>query len=119
LQVPDEIGTTPARKGYLKVGDMTQDLIWEEYALPVDLQALQKGDSAALTYNPVPVVAQVPPSPPRLDVWRNKTGSTDGFGVCVAFVPSKRFGIVVLANKNYPNEERVALAHGIFEALSR
>ncbi|AMP09936.1 beta-lactamase family protein [Collimonas arenae] len=107
------------RKGYFKVGDMTQDLIWEEYALPVDLQVLQHGNSAALIYNPTPVVAQVPPSSPRPDVWVNKTGSTNGFGAYVAFVPSKHFGIVVLANKNYPNEERVEIAHKIFEALSR
>jgi beta-lactamase class C len=123
------------RKGYFKVGHMTQDmtqeqtqkmtqkmtqdLIWEEYALPVDLSVLQTGNSAALIYNPVPVVAQVPPPPPRLDVWVNKTGSTNGFGAYVAFVPSKRFGIVVLANKNYPNEERVEIAYRIFEALSR
>lgn len=107
------------RKGYFKVGDMTQDLIWEEYALPVDLSVLQKGNSAELIYNPVPVVAQTPPSAPRSDVWVNKTGATNGFGAYVAFVPSKRFGIVVLANKNYPNEERVEIAHRIFEELFR
>ena len=107
------------RKGYFKVGDMTQDLIWEEYALPVDLQVLQKGNSGALIYNPTPVVALVPPAAPSPNVWVNKTGSTNGFGAYVAFVPSKRFGIVVLANKNYPNEERVEIAHKIFEALSR
>lgn len=107
------------RKGYFKVGDMTQDLIWEEYALPVDLQVLQKGNSNALIYNPTPVVAQVPPAAPGPDVWVNKTGSTNGFGAYVAFVPAKRFGIVVLANKNYPNEDRVEIAHRIFEALSR
>ena len=107
------------RKGYFKVGDMTQDLIWEEYALPVDLAVLQNGNSAGLIYNPTPVVAQTPPSVPRSDVWVNKTGSTNGFGAYVAFVPSKRFGIVVLANKNYPNEERVEIAYKIFEALSR
>ena len=107
------------RKGYFKVGNMTQDLIWEEYALPVDLQVLQEGNSGALIYNATPVVAQDPPAAPRSDVWVNKTGSTNGFGAYVAFVPSKRFGIVVLANKNYPNEDRVEIAHRIFEALSR
>lgn len=107
------------RKGYFKVGDMTQDLIWEEYALPVDLQVLQKGNSGAMIYNPTPVVAVVPPAAPSPNAWVNKTGSTNGFGAYVAFVPSKRFGIVVLANKNYPNEERVEIAHKIFEALSR
>lgn len=107
------------RKGYFRAGGMTQDLIWEEYALPVELQVLQIGNSGAMTYNPTPVVAQLPPENPKSKVWVNKTGSTNGFGAYVAFVPSKRFGIVILANKNYPNEERVELAHRIFKALSR
>lgn len=121
LQIGSQLQTAldNTRKGYFKVGDMTQDLIWEEYALPVDLRVLQKGNSSAVIYNPNPVVAQVPPAAPRSDVWVNKTGSTNGFGAYVAFVPSKRFGIVVLANKNYPNQERVEIAHRIFEALSR
>ncbi|SEB24793.1 beta-lactamase class C [Variovorax sp. YR216] len=119
LGSPLQTALDNTRKGYFKVGDMTQDLIWEEYALPVDLQALQKGNSSALIYNPTPVVPQVPPAAPRPNVWVNKTGSTNGFGAYVAFVPAKRFGIVVLANKNYPNEERVEIAHRIFEALSR
>ena len=107
------------RKGYFKVGGMTQGLIWEEYALPVDLQVLKYGNSSALIYNPTPVVAQVPAAAPSRDVWVNKTGSTNGFGAYVAFVPSKGFGIVVLANKNYPNEERAEIAYKIFEALFR
>lgn len=105
------------RQGYFKVGDMMQDLIWEEYALPAELKILQKGNSADLIYKPNPVVAVVPPSRPKTDVWVNKTGSTNGFGAYIAFVPSKRFGVVVLANKNYPNEERVELGYKIFEAL--
>ena len=119
LGSPLQTALDNTRKGYFKVGDMTQDLIWEEYALPLDLQVLQTGNSTALIDNPTPVVAQVPPAAPRPDVWVNKTGSTNGFGAYVAFVRSKRFGIVVLANKNYPNEERVEIAHRIFEALSR
>ena len=108
-----------AHQGYFTVGDMTQDLIWEEYALPVKLHTLQHGNSAALIYNPTPVVALVPPFEMRNDVWVNKTGTTNGFGAYVAFVPALRFGVVILANKNYPNEERVELAHKIFEALEK
>ncbi|EDS83433.1 class C beta-lactamase, degenerate [Burkholderia pseudomallei S13] len=39
------------------------------------------------------------PLPPRQDAWANKTGSTNGFSAYVAFVPSKRIGVVIPANK--------------------
>ncbi|MNI93576.1 Beta-lactamase [compost metagenome] len=59
-----------------------------------------------------------PPQPQAEDVLLNKTGSTGGFGAYVAYVPSKDMGVVILANKNYPNEERVKIAHQILESLA-
>ncbi|WP_307787673.1 serine hydrolase [Mycolicibacterium sp. S2-37] len=54
------------------------------------------------------------PAEPRL---YNKTGSTDGFGSYVAFVPDCRIGIVMLANKNLPIPARVTAAHAVLDAL--
>jgi beta-lactamase class C len=104
--------------GYFKAGGMTQDLIWEQYPYPVALQTLLDGNSSSMSLNATPVSEIRPPQKPREDVWINKTGSTNGFGAYEAFVPRKRLGIVILANKNYPNGERVSIAYKILTSLA-
>jgi beta-lactamase class C len=104
--------------GYFKAGPMTQDLIWEQYPYPVALKALLEGNSSAMALDATPVSKISPPESPREDVWINKTGSTNGFGAYVAFIPEKRLGIVILANKNYPIDARVTTAYKILTALS-
>lgn len=103
---------------YFTAGVMTQDLIWEQYAYPVDLKTLLEGNSAAMIFKATPVAQLTPPGQPREDVWLNKTGSTSGFGAYVAFIPVKRLGIVILANKSYPIDQRVTIAYQILTQLS-
>jgi beta-lactamase class C len=102
---------------YYKVGDTMQGLGWEMYAWPVDLDRLLAGNSAQMTFKPNKVSRLSPPLPPQQGVLINKTGSTNGFGAYVAFVPAKRIGIVMLANKNYSVPARVKAAHRILTAL--
>ena len=109
---------TGTHTGYVQAGPMTQDLIWEQYPYPVALQALLDGNSPAMALNATPVTEIKPPQEPRPDVWINKTGSTNGFGSYVAFIPEKRLGIVILANRNFPIEDRVSAAFKILTALS-
>ncbi|MFM0187038.1 beta-lactamase [Paraburkholderia nemoris] len=109
---------TDTHSGYFKAGGMTQDLIWEQYPYPVTLQTLLDGNSSAMIFNATPATEIVPPQPPREDVWINKTGSTNGFGAYVAFIPQKRLGIVILANKNFPIDERVSAAYRILTSLA-
>ncbi|MGH8845128.1 MAG: class C beta-lactamase [Advenella sp.] len=103
--------------GYFQTAAMIQDLIWEQYPYPVTLESLLYGNSADFALKPQPVKALVPPTAPRDDVWINKTGSTNGFGAYVAFVPARKLGVVILANKNYPNADRVAMAYRILSTL--
>lgn len=104
--------------GYFGVGAMTQDMVWEQYDHPAQLETLRELNSGALLKT-VPVSEISPPMKPRQDVFINKTGSTNGFGAYVAFIPKQKLGIVILANKNYPNEERVSAAYEILTALEK
>ena len=70
-------------------------------------------------YNLSPSLPWFPPRPRRPDVWVEQTGFNQRLWCLRCVRPLKRFGIVVLANKNYPNEGEVEIAHRIFEALSR
>lgn len=117
------LGTTLGRAvvathtGYFQAGAMVQDLIWEQYSYPVSLKVLLQGNSPDMAFNATPVARITPPSPPREDVWINKTGSTNGFGAYIAFVPGEHLGIVMLANKNYAIADRVAAAYAILSRL--
>lgn len=104
--------------GHFAVGAMTQDLVWEQYARPVALKTLVQSNSGALLKT-VPVQEIAPPLKPGQDVFVNKTGSTNGFGAYVAFIPQRKLGIVILANKNYPNEDRVTAAVEILTAVDK
>jgi beta-lactamase class C len=104
--------------GYYRLGAMTQDLVWEQYRYPVALGDLVAGNSAKISLEPIAVTRLDPPLPPQADVLINKTGSTAGFGAYAAFVPAKKIGIVLLANKNYPNEARVTAVHEILKRLT-
>jgi beta-lactamase class C len=102
--------------GYFRSGELIQDLIWEQYPYPVELDRIVAGNE--MNRDTHSATAIDPPMAPRADVILNKTGSTSGFGAYVAFVPAKRIGIVMLANKFYPNEARVKAAHQVLSRLA-
>ncbi|MGZ9706554.1 class C beta-lactamase [Pseudomonas sp. GNP013] len=104
--------------GYYTVNGMTQGLGWEMYPYPIQLNALIDGNSTQMAIEPHKVDWLTPARAPHGDTLVNKTGSTNGFGAYVAYVPSARMGVVILANKNYPNAERVKVAHSILNALN-
>lgn len=103
--------------GLYKVGPMVQAMGWERYALPANKDAVLRGNSSEMALKANKAEALTPPLTADEPALFNKTGSTNGFGGYVAFVPSQQIGIVILANKNYPNAERVLAAYQILEAL--
>ena len=82
-----------------------QAMIWEAYPWPVTAAQLEAGNSSEMALSPQPLTRHAE-GPPDDAVFFNKTGSTNGFGSYVAMVPSEEIGVVILANRNYPNPVR-------------
>jgi beta-lactamase class C len=105
--------------GFFRTAEMTQGLGWEQYPYPVSLESLLAGNSSQMIWEPNPATEIVPPRKPEGPTLFNKTGSTNGFSAYVAFVPDKKIGLVMLANKNFPIPARIKAAHRILEQLAR
>ncbi|MEE4150743.1 class C beta-lactamase [Pseudomonas viridiflava] len=116
-EAPLQQALKDTRTGYFRVGGMTQDLIWEQYPMPVKLDTLLEGNASNMVLQTQKAEPITPPLAAQSNTWVNKTGSTNGFGGYVAFIPEQQLGIVVLANRNYPNEERVKLAYRILNQV--
>ncbi|VVP65523.1 Beta-lactamase [Pseudomonas fluorescens] len=119
LEKPLQQAIATTHTGYYRVGGMTQGLGWESYSYPVTLQTLLAGNSTEMAMQARKVQWLNPPQAQPASTLFNKTGSTGGFGTYVAYVPAKAIGIVILANKNYPNPERIKMAHSILSALDK
>lgn len=117
LDKPIQRAIRATHTGYYKVGDMIQGLGWEMFAYPTDINRLIAGNSVQMMFKPNEVSRLDPPLPPQDSVLINKTGSTNGFGAYMAFVPAKGIAVVMLANRNYPIPARLKAAHRILTAL--
>lgn len=104
--------------GYFRIGGMVQGLGWEQYPYPIPLERLLSGNSGTIIMEPNAATQLTPPQVSAGPTLFNKTGSTNGFGAYVAFVPAKRIGIVMLANRNIPIPARLTAAHAVLEELS-
>ncbi|WP_434604317.1 class C beta-lactamase [Pseudomonas sp. R1-7] len=119
LDAPLTQAIATTHTGFYRVGKMNQGLGWEFYPAPFTLEDLLAGNTPQMALTPQKIEAPSPPRPAPDGSWINKTGSTNGFGAYAAFVSGKDLGIVILANKNYPIEERIKAAHRILMALEQ
>jgi beta-lactamase class C len=118
LDAPIRQAIEATHVGCFRVGAMTQGLGWEQYAYPVPLEELLAGNSAAMRGS---AHAATPITPPRIcsePTLFDKTGSTNGFGAYVAFVPAQGIGVVILANRSIPIPARIAAAHAVLAELA-
>lgn len=97
--------------GLFRTRLFTQGMIWESYLWPVDPDDMVEGNGNDFILNPQPM-GDVNEARDQT-VILNKTGATNGFGGYIAMVPSEDLGIVVLANRNYPNEARVRATYDL------
>ncbi len=104
---------------YFKSGELVQSLVWEQYPYPVELKQLLAGNGNAMVFDANKVIRFHPPLPPQSEVLINKTGSTNGFAAYVAYMPARKLGIVMLANKNFPADARVTAAYQILTSLAK
>ncbi|MHB2266991.1 class C beta-lactamase [Aliihoeflea sp. PC F10.4] len=104
--------------GYFRSGELVQSLGWEQYSYPTPLAQLVAGNSTEMALEPHAAAAIEPAERPATPTLFNKTGSTGGFGAYVAFVPDEEIGVVMLANRFYPNSARVEAGYAILEALA-
>jgi len=106
-------------RGYYQAGEFTQDLMWENYAYPPQLTRLVKGNAAGMIMEGMPATAITPPQAGSANAWYNKTGSTGGFSTYAVFVPAQKIAVVMLANKWFPNDDRVKATYQIMQALQK
>ena len=93
-----------------------QAMIWEGYGWPVTAKDLADGTAPEVYFSPQPMrqrAAGALTEAPYL----TKTGSTNGFGSYVALLPAKGLAIVVLANRNYPNQVRATATLDLVERV--
>ncbi|CNE48334.1 beta-lactamase [Yersinia rohdei] len=106
-----------AQSRYFQAGDLFQGLGWEMYNWPIDPQKVIADSGNDIALKPRKAEELLPPQLATPASWVHKTGATNGFGAYIVFIPEEKIGIVMLANKNYPNPVRVQAAYNILQAL--
>ena len=112
-----EAAVSRTQEGQFLTKMFVQDMIWEQYPWPITAEAMKAANTYDFILHPQPMEKIDPVLPPQKNVVLNKTGSTNGFGGYVAVLPGEGMGIVVLANRNYPNDARISATFDLIKEL--
>lgn len=104
-------------QGVTRTAEFTQAMIWERYPWPVSREGLLAGNAPALALETQPASRLSARDTSEQGVLFSKTGSTNGFGGYVAFIPDEEIGLVLLANRNVPLEARVDAAFTLLQQV--
>jgi len=109
------IGAT--HQGVTRTEYFTQAMVWERYPWPVSREQLLAGNAPSMALDAQPATRLPKRETDEHGVLFGKTGSTNGFGGYMAFVPDERIGVVMLANRNLPLEARVQAPHALLQQV--
>jgi beta-lactamase class C len=118
VEAPLRAAIAATHVGHFAVPPLVQGLGWEQYPFPVPLDRLLAGNASAMALEPHAATALDASRDASAPTLFNKTGSTNGFGAYAVFVPARRLGLVMLANRNIPNAARVRAGHAVLERLA-
>ena len=102
--------------GYFKMDGMIQALGWESFNYPATLNTLLESNSDRVVMQSNFVEKTMVNTGSRVF---HKTGSTNGFGTYLIYIPQENFGLVMLMNKKVPNAERIKAAYEVLNTLKR
>lgn len=106
---------TRAGGGQTKAQHFTQAMIWQRDDWPVSRDALLAGNSQQMVLESTPATRLDQPDTRTTGVMFGKTGSTNGFGGYVAFIPDEDLGVVFLANRNIPLPARIEASLAVID----
>lgn len=108
---------TKTHAGQTRTVHFDQAMIWERYPWPVPRKQLLDGNAPEMVIESQPATRLSPPETSDQGILFSKTGSTNGFGGYVAFIPDEDLGLVILANRNVPLPVRVDTGLTLIESV--
>ncbi|WP_243698699.1 class C beta-lactamase [Paracoccus alkanivorans] len=119
MDVPSDLREAVAKThlGQTRTRNFVQAMIWERYPWPVSRDQLLAGNAPEMTTESQPATRLSSPETSDHAALFSKTGSTNGFGGYVAFIPDEDLGLVILANRNIPLPARVDTGLTLIESI--